>query len=281
MVTENVHGVGVEHWNPFVPTFTGRIGSRLPFGRRRNNFGDLLGPVIVRRLLEQSVADSQTLPTLPVTERRLVAVGSILHFARAGDTIWGSGVNGKMPESKHTFDRLDVRAVRGPRTFDFLETRGLHPTRVFGDPGLLVPLVFDHLPALSLQKAHSLTIVPNLHDHPAWATHPDAIDPTGDLVAILERIARSERVVGSSLHGLVVAESLGISATLIAPTAESMFKYEDYYGGTGRDTFPIARDLQQALSQEPDLMEWDPQPLIDAFPLDLWPGIDISGPTER
>lgn len=281
MVTENVYGVAVEHWNPFVPRFSGRIGSRLPFGRRRNNFGDLLGPVIVKRLLEQSVADPTALATLSATPQRLVAVGSILHFAHAGDTIWGSGVNGKMPESKHTFDRLDIRAVRGPKTFDFLEARGLQPTRVFGDPGLLVPRVFDHLPSISEQKQHSLTIVPNLHDHPAWAAHPETIDPTGDLVSILERIARSERVVGSSLHGLVVAESLGIPATLIAPTAESMFKYEDYYGGTGRNSFPIARDLQGALAQTPDPIEWDAQPLIDAFPSDLWSGITLSGPTKR
>ncbi|WP_426737835.1 polysaccharide pyruvyl transferase family protein [Plantibacter sp. 2H11-2] len=272
MVTENIYGVAVEHWNPFVPRFSGRIGARLPIGRRRNNFGDLLGPVIVRRLLEQGVGDQSTLRALPQDGKRLVAVGSILHFAHDGDTVWGTGVNGKMPESKHTFNRLDIRAVRGPRTFDFLEARGLEPERVFGDPGLLVPRVFDHLPALSVKKAHALTIVPNLHDHPVWASHPATIDPTGDLVGILERIAQSERVVGSSLHGLVVAESLGIPATLIAPAAESMFKYEDYYGGTGRDSFPVTHDLREALAQAPDPLAWDAQPLIDAFPLDLWSG---------
>lgn len=275
MVTENIDGVEVEHWNPFVPRFSGRIGARLPFGGRRNNFGDLLGPVIVRGLLERARA-AGAITTPGVGPRpRLVAVGSILHFAQAGDTVWGSGVNGKVAADRHVVDGLDVRAVRGPKTAAFLESRGLRPPVVFGDPGLLAPLVFPQLPELAREPRHALTIVPNLHDHPKWASHPDAVDPTGDLIGLLERIAQSERVVGSSLHGLVIAESLGVPATLIAPETETLFKYEDYYAGTGRASFPIATDLSAALAQAADPLDWTPEPLIEAFPIDLW----TAGPT--
>lgn len=270
MVTENIHGVDVEHWNPFIPRFSGRIGARLPFGSRRNNFGDLLGPAIVRGLLEQS--SPRNIGTVPHAgrRRRLVAVGSILHFAQAGDTVWGTGVNGKIEADRHVIDGLDVRAVRGPKTAAFLESRGLRPPVVFGDPGLLAPQIFPQLPEFAQQPRYALTIVPNLHDHPKWASHPAAVDPTGDLLGLLERIAQSERVVGSSLHGLVVAESLGIPATLIAPETETLFKYEDYYAGTGRSSFPIATDLPSALAQTPDPLDWAVGPLLDAFPIDLW-----------
>lgn len=270
MVTENIDGVEVEHWNPFVPRFSGRIGARLPFGGRRNNFGDLLGPVIVRGLLERARAAGVITTPGAGPRPRLVAVGSILHFAQAGDTVWGSGVNGKVAADRHVVDGLDVRAVRGPKTAAFLESRGLRPPGVFGDPGLLAPLVFPQLPELAREPRHALTIVPNLHDHPKWASHPDAVDPTGDLVGLLERIAQSERVVGSSLHGLVIAESLGVPATLIAPETETLFKYEDYYAGTGRTSFPIATDLTSALAQPADPLDWTSEPLIEAFPIDLW-----------
>jgi pyruvyltransferase len=270
VTTEDVHGVDVEHWNPFVPRLPGRLGARLPLGGRRNNFGDLLGPVIVRALVERSAGADGRSARQAGPRPRLVAVGSILHFAEAGDTVWGSGVNGKVAADRHVVDGLDVRAVRGPKTADFLEARGLRPPAVFGDPGLLAPMVFPQLDTLRQEPRHALTIVPNLHDHPTWASHPDAVDPTGDLIGLLERIAQSERVVGSSLHGLVIAESLGIPATLIAPETETLFKYEDYYAGTGRASFPIASDLASALAQPADALDWNPAPLLDAFPIDLW-----------
>ena len=44
-----------------------------------NNFGDLLGPVIVRRMLKRLGLDAQ-----PKISARLLSVGSCLHFARDG-----------------------------------------------------------------------------------------------------------------------------------------------------------------------------------------------------
>ena len=112
-----VRGVRVVHWNPRERPGRGRRTSWSRLGRRRNNFGDLLGPVVVSALAD----------ALPTTRRaqRLLTVGSILHFARDGDVVWGSGVNGKIPQELHRFRHLDIRAVRGPKTKAVLEERGL------------------------------------------------------------------------------------------------------------------------------------------------------------
>ena len=45
---------------------------------------------------------------------RLFAIGSVLHNARDGETVWGSGINAKIPEAQHRFRRLDVRGIRDP-----------------------------------------------------------------------------------------------------------------------------------------------------------------------
>jgi len=268
MTIANVNGVGVVHWNPRQPVITGRFGNRLHLGRRRNNFGDLLGPALVSRI----VADDGL--KQPATRRgtpRLVAIGSIIHFAADGDVIWGSGINGKASDDEHRFLQLDVRAVRGPLTRDALIRRGIDVPEIFGDPGLLAPTVFPELSRWSQNKRHQLSIVPNLHDFAIWRSHPDVVDPTAPLLAVLERIARSERVIGSSLHGIIVAESLGVPATLMRPGTEPLFKYEDYYRGTGRQDFPVATGLDEALSTHAEpIGEWSSIELLDAFPSDLW-----------
>ena len=83
-----VNGVRVVRWNP---TRTDQAtGAVSPVA----NFGDLLGPIVVDALSSQLPA-----PAEPESVPRLVAVGSLLHFARKGDVIWGAGVNGKITPS--------------------------------------------------------------------------------------------------------------------------------------------------------------------------------------
>jgi hypothetical protein len=67
------------------------------------------------------------------------------------------------------------------------------------------------------------------------------------LFEFISAILRSEMVVSSSLHGLIVAESLGIPAILMRPPeAEAFRKYKDYYYGTGRYGFPVINDPAEA-----------------------------------
>ena len=132
--------VEIFNWNPRRSRLPLSLTKRLPIdiGRRINNFGDLLGPLIVARILAKHRVD----PTWAPRDRRLLSVGSVLHFARDHDVIWGTGVNGKKdPDSDYLFSTLDVRAVRGPRTRDFLSSRGVTSPAIFGDPVLLLPLL--------------------------------------------------------------------------------------------------------------------------------------------
>ena len=70
-----------------------------------NNFGDLLGPVVVELVLE-SIAPGTRLEQTP--ERRVVSVGSVMHFARPRDVVWGTGINGKVTNAR-------VHGERGPQ----------------------------------------------------------------------------------------------------------------------------------------------------------------------
>jgi len=261
--------VKVINWNPRERLFKSSRVLKVRGLKRVNNFGDLIGPLIVNKILERKAVFNNK---RPVFSKRLLTVGSILHFAKNGDTIWGSGRNGKISYELHKFRELDVRAVRGPLTREFLHQKEINCPEVYGDPALLLPTFFEELHIKSKNKKYNLTIIPNLNDLDLFEKYTqDVINPCDNLYSIIERIAKSEFVVGSSLHAIVVAESLGIPARLIQGRSEPSFKYEDYYLGTGRTGYKPARNLMSALEMGGEAeMKFDSDKLLDTFPIDIY-----------
>jgi glycosyltransferase involved in cell wall biosynthesis len=260
-------------------------------GRRVNNFGDLLGPLVVGLTLNR-------LGLVPPPERgesRLLTVGSILHLARTGDVVWGTGRNGKVPTDQHVFASLSVRAVRGPLTRDFLCGLGIETPEIYGDPALLLPELMPELRQWSTEKCHDLTIVPNFNDYRAMDSgrRRAVLDPCSDVLHCLRTIAQSKYVAASSLHALVIAESLGIPTVVVGSPTEPSFKYDDYYQGTGRRTRRLARSFEAAVddirrrSVAPPDLTWDSAALLAAFPADRYRidnqanGVDPEPNTQR
>lgn len=231
------------------------------------NFGDHLSHVVVSRLLARH---ELLLDETVSARRRLLAVGSILHFAQDNDVIWGSGVNGKIDENKHSFSHLDVRAVRGPLTRAYLSGKGISVPEVYGDPVLLLPTLFPNRFKKSSRVEYCF--VPNLHDLAATAREKNVVSPLLPWNEVVNRIIESEFVISSSLHGLIVAEAFGIPACYVRLSeTEAIFKFEDYFQGTGRRNIPVAGSFADAhsLGGAPSL-SFDPNPLMNAFPVDLW-----------
>ncbi|MCW2494330.1 polysaccharide pyruvyl transferase family protein [Jatrophihabitans sp.] len=262
--------VEIVNWNPRRSTRGGALGKvsqRIGLAPRVNNFGDLLGPLIVRELLRRRGID----PRAGTRDVALLSVGSVLRLATEGDVVWGTGANGKSLDETFRFTQLDVRAVRGPHTRDFLQGRGITVPEVYGDPGLLVGTLWSRDELRGSEPTHPLTVIPNLNDAAQQPDGPGVISPQLPLATVLRRIAASEFVTGSSLHAVVIADALGIPARLIESGHEPRFKYEDYYLGSGREGYTPAPDAATALALggEPAPV-WDPAPLLAAFPYDLW-----------
>jgi pyruvyltransferase len=262
----DVAGVDVAAWNPV--RHSGRWGRHTFVARPVRNFGDLLGPLIVRELVAQlGLAEASQ-------RRRLLAVGSVLHFGRPGDVVWGAGRNAKAgvpPEG------LDVRAVRGPRT------AADYPQAVVGgDPALLLGGLRPDL-VVDPARRSGVAIVPNLNELSQVRDRRGVLSPRAPLGRVLRGIARSSLVVGSSLHGVIVAEALGVPARAVRAVAEPAFKYEDYYLATGRDPDEVvAGSVEEARERGgAPAPRWDPEPLLAAFPLDLWGGAPAPGALER
>jgi pyruvyltransferase len=258
-------------WNPIKPRYRGRIGRRLPFTAPVNNFGDILGPIIVQRILQNAKCTVQRGVSFDEAEGhwKLLSIGSVLHFARDGDLIWGTGLNGKIPESKCVFSNLDIRMVRGPLTREFLINRGIEVPEVYGDPGLLVPHLFPEKLARWNKASRGPIFVPNLNDPRPKKISGHLTDPRQPIWDIIKAIYESEFVLSSSLHGFVLAEAFGVPTRLIQSQSEAPFKYDDYFWGTGRQPREGHTSPQAALAA-PDYPApvFNPEKMIEAFPIE-------------
>ena len=258
----DVAGVDVAAWNPV--RGSDRWGRRALVARPVRNFGDLLGPVIVRELVAQLGLGPA------VRRRRLLAVGSVLHFGRPGDVVWGAGRNAKAESPPAG---LDVRAVRGPRT------AADYPAAVVGgDPALLLGGLRPDL-LVDPARRSGVTVVPNLNELASLRDRRAVVSPRAPLGRLLRTIARSSLVVGSSLHGVIVAEALGVPARAVRAVEEPALKYEDYYLATGRDPHEVVADSVEQARERGGATppRWDPAPLLAAFPAELWHGEPSEG----
>ena len=67
---------------------------------------------------------------------------------------------------------------------------------------------------------------------------------------LIEQISRYDACISSSLHGVIVAESLGLPTVAVSfgdRVAGGQFKFDDYFEGTGR-SFEGLSSLDVALS---------------------------------
>ena len=216
------------------------------------NFGDALSPRLVEELSCRKVIYAHP------SRARLVATGSILYaeyligYSLRSQLrnlivprlcVWGAGFLTAPKAEGRIIRSLDVHAVRGSLTRDYLWKYGYDVSNcVLGDPGLLYARLVADLP----RKCHKLGIAPHYEDQGegrrlANAIGAKFIDVTqSDPLNAIREIASCERILSSSLHGLVVADSLGIPNCRIrfSTSQESDFKFQDYYSAYGM-TMPL------------------------------------------
>ncbi len=245
------------------------------------NFGDYLSLKLVERIVGKPVRTCRN----PKTNRqkKLLAIGSILSFARDHDVIWGAGINGKLLKKQHyRFNDLDVRAVRGPLTRKFLQEQfQIESPEVYGDPALLLPYFFPEF----RRKQHpkfAYVIIPHYSECKLFpkTQYPEAVFPTEPWDQIIEKILDSQFVIASSLHGIIVAEAFGIPARMLRVSEkEHLIKYTDYYSGTNRPYFEYATSIEEALRMGGEVPpQCDLQKIYETFPFDLWPDTEFQQP---
>ena len=259
-------------------------GLPLYYWQQKNyvNFGDYLSLKLLERIVNDPICVYKKEPN--VFEKKLLAIGSILYFANEGDVIWGSGINGKKPDkNEYKFSQLDVRAVRGPLTREFLKTNfDIEVPEIYGDPALLIPYFFPEFKKKENPK-YDYLIIPHYSEVNIFPKNKrdNIIYPTEPWNLIIEKILDSKFVISSSLHGIIVAEAFGIPARFLRVTEnEPLIKYQDYYYGTNRPNFKFATSVEEALlmgGEKP--FECDLKKLYESFPFEFWPKTTFQKPS--
>lgn len=193
--------------------------------RREVNFGDLLTPW----LLDKHGIDARW--THP-NQAQFFGCGSILQQLprRYRGTIWGAGL---IEPGRLDLSTARVLALRGPLT---------GTADVYADPGLLVSL---YVPRPDVE--HRVGVVSHYIDplpHDGYR-----IDVQAHPAQVAGEIARCETIISSSLHGLIVADSLGIpNMWVYSPkVVGNGFKFADYAASFDQ---PIAPDVWRLAPQD-------------------------------
>lgn len=240
----------------------------LDYWDESDNLGDTLAPVIVEYMLSlKNISPDKTVSG----RKHLYAVGSILTAGIQDCTVWGSGVLNTVISYRLKNRIFDIRAVRGPFTRAVLQDYGYACPAVYGDPAIFLPKIYT--PGKVEKKKRFGLIM-----------HMDQLQeiPEGDILNIdistanfhefVDDLNSVETVISSSLHGIILAESYGISAILLKPQKDFL-KYYDWYYSTGRYSFPIANSIQDAIKMKPaPLPDLSPlrEGLLQTFPYDLY-----------
>lgn len=202
------------------------------------NFGDVLSPWLATKISGRPVEFA------PRGEPAVVSVGSILSHVSDGCVVWGTGSFGT-ETPKDIAKHAEYRAVRGPLTRNRLEIAKVECPRVFGDPALLVSDYYRP----EVEARHEVGVVLRWSESNRFEKLSGGeaegikkiILRNDDVEGTLDEILSCKRIVSSSLHGLVIADSYGIpNAWLHSRTPKGgEFKYWDYLLSVGKTRHPV------------------------------------------
>jgi len=203
-----------------------------------SNFGDTSVPYMLGKLGIPFIFTHHTV------EKKILMTGSILGVGSRKDTIvWGSGV---IQENIKPLTNCHYRAVRGPRTLEKVKNVGVDISNiVLGDPAMLLPKIYQS----NQEKKYKLGIIPHTVDYDYVRKHvmdnPDkfkntiVIDvntKTNQIENFINIVNQCEKIVSTSLHGIICAHAYGIPAKWMKVSNKLSgddIKFQDHFESVG------------------------------------------------
>jgi pyruvyltransferase len=203
------------------------------------NVGDNLTPHILRFYRK----DIDFVRVKEQADNKLLMVGSIMRVVKPGDTILGTGVM-RETDTFHRAKNCKFLAVRGKLSRKILMRSGCSVPEVYGDPAVLMPLIYSP----EIQKTHEVALIPHFVDAELMTEEMcqklakgrtyKVIDVLQDYESFVNELLTCESVVSSSLHGIILAEAYGLGAEWVVLSEKVIgagFKFRDYLTGTERE----------------------------------------------
>ncbi|MFC0075838.1 polysaccharide pyruvyl transferase family protein [Flavobacterium procerum] len=206
---------------------------RIIQGKSHENYGDVLGKYLVEKISDKKVvfAWPKKFSFLDWFAPIYVTVGSILANVNEKCIVWGSGII----DQRNQIKKAVFLAVRGPQTRKFLLNSGYDVPEVYGDPALLLPRYFNP----KIEKKYKYGFVPHYNDYKQvkdWFANNEEVllidMMTNDIESKTVEFLQCEKIISSSLHGVIIAHAYNIPAVW-QKFSNKVFgddiKYQDYF----------------------------------------------------
>lgn len=247
------------------------------------NLGDELNFYLIKALTSYKIFNYRN---LYVRHRiNFCCIGSIIDskMLNKNSIIWGTGAIEGI--KKIGFQPQKICAVRGKLTREYLISQGIDCPAVYGDPALLMPLVYNP----RVEKKYVMGIIPHFLDmnNPLVAYLQNLsggisvikMQGYNDWHEVIDEIKQCDFIISSSLHGLILADAYQVPNVWIEfsdKVYRKVFKFRDYFSAVNRDTKdPVLitdkstlDDLQQISLQWKNI-SIDLKPLIDSCPFNI------------
>ncbi|WP_452596505.1 polysaccharide pyruvyl transferase family protein, partial [Pontimicrobium sp. MEBiC01747] len=136
---------------------------------------------------------------------------------------------------EYNIKKAKFLAVRGPQTRMHLIEQGYSVPEVYGDPALLLPRYYSP----NIKKEYKIGIIPHYKDYKKvseWYKNDDTvllIDlMTNSIEETTNQFLKCEKIVSSSLHGVIVSHAYNIPAVWQKFSGDVFgddIKYRDYF----------------------------------------------------
>lgn len=246
--------------NGYVDDYTWR-------GIRHRNWGDDLNYYLLRKLTGRPVICYHNFKLAKwLLLKNYMCIGTMMDaddVINAQTVVWGSGVSGQERSFVHP---RNILSVRGPKTKEFCDRYQVKCPEVYGDPALLLPLVYwpergagdkFQVSGSKFQVSSSKFQVPKykmgIIPHVVDQQHPviqEIREKYADEILIIDlahyerwtdvidQICSCEKILSSSLHGIIVSDAYQVPNCWITLSGEAIighFKFLDYFSSVQRN----------------------------------------------
>jgi hypothetical protein len=203
------------------------------------NFGDVLTPHILNHFRIKFNKTSRD-------QADTLCIGSIAKHASPNMTMIGTGA---MRRSDKIHPQANWLFARGPHTRNIILRDGGSCPDFYGDLGLLLPFLVGRPPS-----SNRLGIVPHYVDFEEtrrkYPNHKVINVLNQNPLDVAREIASCEKIISSSLHGIIAAHAYGIPAAWVQLSdklAGDGVKFEDHYAAVGLQ--PIKSTIESPVYQ--------------------------------
>lgn len=192
-------------------------------------------------------------------------------FAQPNDIVWGTGCI-----NYNEIDNLPkkIYAVRGPLTRNELLKKGISTPKVYGDPALLFPEIYNPVKIIKYKYGliphyidftdpNSLLIIKQLQSQGV-----KIINITAGIFHFIDELVQCKNILSSSLHGLIAADAYNIPNIRVKLSNKILggdFKFDDYHLSvdkpTGVNEVYDFKNLKYSCN-----IKWDKNKLLESGP---------------